>query len=142
MADEVVKRFQKFALSEGEDLGVIIEKEDYKGSQEESERSLIGRIHGEKRVSYQGLKNTMQGLWKVNGELGVRELGPNIFQFIFSSKDDRQKVVNGRSWTFDGYFLVLRYWEEGQEKCMDAFRFTQIWVQVWEIPNNWISKAI
>lgn len=44
MEDEAVKRFQKFALSEGEDLGIIID-EDYKGSQEESERSLIGRIH-------------------------------------------------------------------------------------------------
>lgn len=108
MEDEVVKRFQKFALSEGEDLGVFIDKEDYKGSQEENERSLIGRIHGENWVSFQGLKNTMKGLWKINGELGVRELGPNTFQFIFPSQIEKQKVANERSWTFDGYFLVLR----------------------------------
>lgn len=101
MEDEVVKRFQNFDLSTGEDLGIFIEKVYFKGCQEGCERSLIGKIHGEKLVSFQGLKNTMTGLWKIGGDLEVRELGPNLFQFIFPSKGDRQKVMTGRSWTFD-----------------------------------------
>lgn len=71
MEDEVVKRFQKFALSEGEEMGVSIEKEDYRVSQEECERSLVGKLHGKKKISYQGLKNTMTSLWRIKGELKV-----------------------------------------------------------------------
>lgn len=62
MEEEVVKRFQKFELSEGEEVGVSIENQDYKASQEECDRSLVGKLYGDKRVSYQGLKNTMTGL--------------------------------------------------------------------------------
>lgn len=62
MEDEAVKRFQKFDLLEEEDLGICIEKADIKTSQEECERSVIGKVHGEKHVSYQGLKNTITGI--------------------------------------------------------------------------------
>lgn len=72
----------------------------------------------------------------------VQELGPNVFQFIFPSKEERHKVLSGRSWTFDGLFLVLRAWEEGLERKNEAFQFIQCWIQVWDVPNNWISKEV
>lgn len=106
------------------------------------ERSLIGKVHGEKHVSYRGLKNTMTGIWSIRGELRVWELGPNIFQFIFPSKQERQKVTLGRAWTFDGQFLVLRNWEETVQSDREGFRFAQCWIQVWDILNNWVSKEV
>lgn len=105
MEEEVVKRFQKFELSEGEDAGVIIEKEDYRVSQEECERSLVGKLHGEKRISFQGLKNTMTGLWRIKGELKVREIGQT-----FSNSYSHQRTKGTGFYQVDLGLLMVCSW--------------------------------
>lgn len=128
MGEEIVNRFQKFDPTADEEEGLFVEKKDFKISQEESERSLVGKIHRDKKVSYQGLKSTMTALWKTTQELKVRELGNQMYQFVFPSHGEKlQKVLEGRSWTFDGQYLVLRVWEEGEyaEKNKEAFRFVR-----------------
>lgn len=56
-----MKRFQNFDLSKGDDVGICIDKEDFKACQDECDKSLVGKIHGDKHVSYLGF-NIMTGL--------------------------------------------------------------------------------
>lgn len=83
MADDVVNRFSRFRLKENEEDGVTLEATDIQYSQEECERSLLGRIWGEKKENFTGIKNTFSVLWCPKGDLKVVELGHNFYLFIF-----------------------------------------------------------
>lgn len=65
-----------------------------------------------------------------------------MFQFVFPTKEDSLKVLNGRSWPFDGQYLILKDWSEESEAKPETLRFVQIWVQVWDLPSHWMSKAV
>lgn len=99
MDADIVNRFQKFALSTGEDEGISLAKEDYKLSQVECSRGLLGKVHGVRQASFQGIKAK---IWRINGELKVRELRFNLFHFILPSKEDCQKYC----WGVPGHLMA------------------------------------
>lgn len=84
---------------EGE--GVELEEVDVVFSKEECGRCLVGKIFGEKRVNFVGLRNTMNSIWTNKSPIKIHELDTNLFQFVFSNQEDMQRVVNGRVWTFN-----------------------------------------
>ncbi|KAL8167050.1 LOW QUALITY PROTEIN: hypothetical protein V2J09_008549 [Rumex salicifolius] len=64
----------------------------------------------------------------------VRETGDRLFVFQFFSKEDKAKVWNCRSWTFDDAFIVLKE-INGLECPSDlSFTHTPIWVHSLNVP--------
>lgn len=135
----MVNRLARFKLSEKEGVGVQLTSGDVRMSKEICEKSLIGRIHGRKQVNFTGLKNTMMALWCRSGTLKVIELKHGSFQFVFSAEVDRQRVLEGRPWNFENQALILHPWESGLYKRDDAFDSTRCWIQVWHVPDHWLS---
>lgn len=59
MEFEVLARFKSFSLSTKETLGVELVEEDISIGMEKARRSLIGKVFGEKRANFVGLKSAM-----------------------------------------------------------------------------------
>lgn len=112
MDPEVMARFNSFSLSEKEAEDVNLLEADMCIGLEEGNRSLIGKIFGEKKANFQGVKNAMMKLWQYRGLCRVVSLTQNVYQFVFKEAGDREMVMQGRPWLFDNYFLVLHYWAE------------------------------
>lgn len=89
-----------------------------------------------------GLCNTMIAIWPTKEAFKIRELGKNLFQFVFSNMEDLRQAVNGRVWTFDQQYLILKEWREGMNLAVEIFNSIQIWIQIWNIPSRWISKEV
>lgn len=64
---EVMARFNSFTLSEKEAEDVNLLETDVCIGVEVGNRSLIGRLFGEKRANFQGIKNVMMKLWQQRG---------------------------------------------------------------------------
>ena len=60
---------------------------------EECRLSLVGRIIGEKFANYIGVKNFTNHVWGYPRNLRVTELGPNVFQFNFEEKQDKERAL-------------------------------------------------
>ena len=95
---------------------------------------LIGRLIGEKVANFTGVKNFTNHAWGYPRNLVVTELGPNLFQFQFEIDDEREKVLMGGPWVLDNQVLVIKNWEMGCERKPQFFRYTYLWVQVWNLP--------
>lgn len=106
----MLDRLQKFNLQGEEDSGFHLEVGDVKTSQEECQRSLLGKIYGNKVANFTGLKNTLSVMWSFVKPFKIRELGVNFYQFTFDSQQDMIKILHGKAWTFDSQFLVLKPW--------------------------------
>lgn len=79
-------------------------------------------------------------MWYLNGPLKIRELGVNHYQFVFENQHAKMRVLNGRAWTFDSQFIILKPWKEEWDSQTDSFNWVHLWVQVWNLPNHWISR--
>ncbi|KAK6122636.1 hypothetical protein DH2020_043612 [Rehmannia glutinosa] len=130
----------KFSLTKEEEGGVDLVELDVINSTNECHKSLFGRIYGSKKANFSGLKNTMSLIWPTKEPFSVRELGHNLFQFVFKSLGDKKMVFRSRTWTFDNQFLILKEWFDGMEISSEEFNQVEVWVQIWNLPCNWISK--
>lgn len=143
MDPEVLETLGKFRLQDREDGEVEINETDTRASRDACKLSLVGRVFRENIVNFTGLKQTMSKLWCVKGELRVIELKPKTFQFVFSKEEERMRALEKRSWTFDNQLLVLVPQKEDVHVDDKAFLSTQMWVQAWYIPLQWlIPKTI
>lgn len=131
---------ENFKLSEKEEGGVVLSSQDIRNSQAQCDKSLVGKIFGGNTVNLQGLKQTMSMLWCLEGSLKVIELKNKMYQFVFSVEDERKRVLEKRPWTFENQVLVLHPWRDGIVSDAKAFLSTQIWVQAWNIPAQWLSS--
>lgn len=122
--------------------GVELEEIDVVFSKEECERSLAGRIYGDKQVNFVGFRNTMTAIWPVKEPFKLRELGRNLFQIVFSSQEDLKRILNGKAWTFDQQYLVLKEWRVGMNIKSEILNSVDIWVQIWGIPTHWMAKEV
>lgn len=134
MEADVMAKFQSFSLSAQEKLGVELVTEEICVGLDEAERSLIGKIFGDKRANLVGVRNTMMKLWQHRGLCKVNALDSNVFQFVFKDALDRDGILQGRPWMFENQIMVLQPWKGGQSWKQDAFNFSPIWVQVWNVP--------
>lgn len=142
MEENVLSRLQNFKLRDKEEEGFCVSVDDFVTSKEEWSRSLIGKIFGDKVVNYAGLKNTMSLLWSTADLVKIREMGVNLFQFVFANQTDMMRILKRKNWTFDSQFLILKQWQEGVDYQKENFNKIQIWIQVWNLPNHWLSKEI
>ncbi|CAA0813200.1 Unknown protein, partial [Striga hermonthica] len=103
---------------------------------------LFGKIIGDRPANWIGVKRTMSNIWRLAQPMEIKELSPNYFQFIFQSKDDMQKVSNGINWSFENQYLVLKDWRTGISSKHSCFNELNIWVQVTNVPLNWLSTEV
>ncbi|GAV69316.1 DUF4283 domain-containing protein [Cephalotus follicularis] len=73
---------------------------------------LIGSLWTSKTFNKEILKNTMRSLWRTKFGRRIRDVGNNIFLFMFNNEKDRAKVLKlGPCW-FDRHILLLEKLKE------------------------------
>lgn len=130
MEEDIVDKMQRFLLSIEEVEGVQLEEIDMEASKEVCGQSLARKIYGEKRVSFVGSRNTITAIWLTKEPFKVKELGFNLFQFVFSNQEDKKKVAQGKAWTFEQQYLLLKDWKEGMNIQKESFAEVDLWVQI------------
>ncbi|CAA0823185.1 Unknown protein, partial [Striga hermonthica] len=121
---------------------VEIQLKDIKSSEEECGRSLFGKVVGDRPTSMLGIKRTMTTIWKLQLAMEVKEISSNFFQFIFASQEDKRKVVSGHNWIYENQYLILKEWFPGLHSSHKCFDEVMIWVQILNVPLNWMSTEV
>ncbi|CAA0841416.1 Unknown protein [Striga hermonthica] len=139
MERKIVEKFNKFDLLEKEQKGITLSEADVELGVQECALSIIGRIVGEKKVSVGGLKTTMGVAWRTSRPFSIRVLGQNEYQFLFQSREDKEKVLKRKTWNFDGQYMILKDWKKGETEFKEEEIKVELWVQIHKLPLHWIS---
>ncbi|CAA0838704.1 Unknown protein [Striga hermonthica] len=142
LGGEVLRKLHACSMSEKETGGVELRTNDVKAGDEECERSLFGKIVGDRPANIMGVKRMMSNIWKLQQAMEVKEISSNYFQFLFTSMDDKAKVVAGNNWLFENQYLILTEWFEGLHNTHPCFDEINIWVQVQNVPLNWMCTEV
>ena len=97
---------------------------------------------GDKVANFTGVKNYINHAWGNPRRLKITELGPNCFQFHFEDEVEKKKALTGGPWIMGNQVFVLREWEVGWERDSNFFRYVFLWVQLWNLPVHWLSRAV
>ncbi|CAA0807308.1 Unknown protein [Striga hermonthica] len=84
----------------------------------------------------------MGGIWQIQHQVEAKELKSNFFQFIFGSNEDKLKVELGVKWIFKNQYLILTIREEGLNETHSKFKELNLWVQVSNLPLNWLCTNV
>lgn len=79
-------------------------------------------------ANFTGLKNMLLSVWVGTGPVKIRELGVNMYQFVFSNQEDKMRVLNVKAYTFDSHFLLLKPRSEGLNFQKGDFNRITRWV--------------
>ncbi|KAK6126693.1 hypothetical protein DH2020_039562 [Rehmannia glutinosa] len=55
---------------------------------------------------------------------------------------EKSLVRDGKTWSFDSQYLILREWSKNIMDDMENFKTIDLWVQLWGIPCHWTSIEI
>lgn len=70
------------------------------------------------------------------------ELGPKLYQFIFTKKEKRGILLLKKPWFFENQFLVIHLWKPELNIGDDSFKRALTWIQIWGLPNHQFSKQV
>ncbi|CAA0837110.1 Unknown protein [Striga hermonthica] len=93
----------------------------------------------EKRANFNGLRATLNMVWSTKQAFEIRSIGQNSFQFIFQNDEDRAKVLQGKTWTFDGQYILLKNWSPEGVDFSEEDEKVQLWVQIHQLPLHWLG---
>lgn len=94
---------------------------------------LLRRASG-KAFKKKILIEILNGIWKVEDQPTFRKAENNTLLINFKSEKDKEKVLTGGPWSFEGEALVLQEWEEGMTAEDFSNTKINIFVQLFGLP--------
>jgi hypothetical protein len=136
------KMKRNLTLSEGEQLGILVDDCEVAEAKKQGHNCLIGKIWAGKRINRDSFVRVFKRIWRIDGEVVFKEVQPNVWMFEFSQEGDKQHVLAGRPWSFDRFILALSEFDGSIPSSQWDFTTSPFWIQVHDMPLICMTKAI
>jgi hypothetical protein len=142
MGEELEKLCSRISLTGGEKIGITVTDDDVADTREKSVNCLIGKLWTERAVNREAFISVISRLWRTAGQIVFKELQDNCWLFEFSGEADKQRVLEGRPWSFDRHALVLNDFNGMKGLTQMNFKMSPIWVQVHDMPLLCMNRGV
>lgn len=92
-------------------LPIQIPNSDNSSLIEDNKLTLIGRVTNPAVQKTQWVVEWLLQYWNVEGQLTGRELGPELFQILFSSEESLQAVLRKGPYHYKRWMILFQRWE-------------------------------
>jgi hypothetical protein len=140
MADDIDKLCSKVTLIGGERNGITISEGEVAESREQGDHCLVGKIRDDRKVNKEAFKTVLMRLWRIVGSVVFKEVEENLWVFEFSDKDDKERILAGRPWSFDRQIILLN--ELDGNVPLSQMQFTHSPLQVHDLPLVCMNKSV
>ena len=130
MANDVINSMENMKLTAEEEVVINISDEGRLEAIKDCTLSLMGKFLTCKSFNKRAAKNTMRWAWGLEDSLRITEVGPNLFQFKFTSEFDLNRILRGGIWSFNNQLLLLKRWRKGMTVENIRMETTNLWVQI------------
>jgi len=125
-----------FFLTEEEEQGTEVDRHD-----EVQTHRLAGRFFTKRVLNIESVGRIFKPLWKLIGELKIRDIGNNILLFEFTDNLDLERVLEFEPWMFDKSLVVFQRATSIEEVPLLDFSRSPFWVQFHNVPENSMNQA-
>jgi hypothetical protein len=103
---------------------------------------LIGKLIADRFVAKEVLRAPLLRAWKPTGSVSFRDLGDNIFLADFEHEWDKSRILEGRSWLFDGNLVSLSEYDRLTPPSQMEFDKASFWMRMYILPLACMGKEI
>jgi hypothetical protein len=103
---------------------------------------LIGKLIADRFVAKEVLRAPLLRAWKPTGSVSFRDLGDNIFLADFEHEWDKSRILEGRSWLFDGNLVSLSEYDGLTPPSQMEFDKASFWMRMYILPLACMGKEI
>jgi hypothetical protein len=142
MEAELEHLCKKISLTEGEQVGISVSKGEVSEAITLGDRCLVGKIWTEKAVSKEVFKTVLSRLWRTVGRVVFKEVQDNMWLFEFTDREDKNRVMAGRPWSFDRQIIVLNDFDGKVPPSQMDFSHSPFWIQAHDMPLLCMTKGV
>lgn len=140
--DDMCTRFQsRFALTVEECTEVVVDSKEVAAIRI-SRWLLVGKLLADKSFNKESFKRTLGSLWRPKARVTIVEIEHGLFSFAFPTKGERDKVLAGGPWLFDGFLLVLAVADGAVNPYKLALTNQEFWIQVKGLPLAFMTRKM
>ncbi|PQQ10307.1 uncharacterized protein Pyn_17609 [Prunus yedoensis var. nudiflora] len=133
--EEVITSLEKaLILTEDENDAIQVEQHDIDDVGERLKMSLVGKVFTTNGFNREAFKQTMLKIWNTAREVVVKDLGENLFLFIFATEGDRLKVLRSGPWNFDKALVLLEVPDGRVAPSKMHLKYADFWIQIHNVP--------
>jgi hypothetical protein len=131
-----------FPLTEGEQRGIDVSDEETEALPSKGSKCLVGRLGVAKKLNKEAFKSLLLKIWRPVGRVFFKEIQENLWLFEFDEESDKQKVLDGRLWSYDHTLLILNEFDGKTPPLKTDFSTTPMWVQIHDMPLGCMNRKI
>lgn len=121
-------------------MNVELEEDLPKEIRNKGERSLVGKLWLERKISSGVRESMMAKVWKLNRVAKFLEVGKNVFVVTFANHANKQRVWKGKPWLFDNQLMVLKVFDGFRPPMKICFDREELWVLMYNLPLAFMTK--
>ncbi|KAK3198734.1 hypothetical protein Dsin_022149 [Dipteronia sinensis] len=141
-AEKIIKLCEGLSFKEKDGQACTLDVQLKNKSEHRLTMCLVGKVLKQKLVNREVFINVMRKIWKVNGGIEIEPIAGNVFAFYFSTLEDRQRILKGGPWSFDGASILFEK-PAGVGELRDmGFKLVDFWVQIHNIPLLCLTEEI
>ncbi|KAF5458477.1 hypothetical protein F2P56_022503 [Juglans regia] len=141
--DEVLqKKWEGLSLTEQEYDTMRVGSEVLEPLKAKGKRCLLIMINADRVVNRQAFRTTMSKVWRSEGWFQFKDVGENRMLVEFQHERDKDKVLQGRPWSFDRNLICIQELD-GQVPLKEiTFNRELFWVQAHDLPLACMTREI
>jgi hypothetical protein len=102
----------------------------------------VGKLGPVKKINKEAFKSLLARIWKAEGKVFFKEISESLRIFEFSEASDKQRVLDGRPWSYDRALLVINQFDAKTPPSRMDFSFSLMWVQIHDMPLGCMFRGI
>ncbi|CAN1140074.1 hypothetical protein LINPERHAP2_LOCUS11653 [Linum perenne] len=88
------------------------------------------------------MKTQLTYLWNSGRDISTEDRGNGLYLFQFYYKIDMKLVMEGGSWTSNGFLLTVHELQPGEDLTTVALHEVDFWVQVHDLTPDFYSELV
>lgn len=143
MAEDLTKLWGNLTLTEEEDgAEVEIQAGELDVGVTLGKACVVGKLIADHMVSKEIIRSDLMRWWKPEGNISFKILGENLFLIEFTDKRDKERVLEGRPWIFEGNLFLIEDYDGCAQPSDFSFDKAAFWVRMINLPLACMGNEI
>jgi hypothetical protein len=95
---------------------------------------LVGRLMSKRAVGKETIRTKLIRGWRPFGQLAFKVLGKNTFLLDFEYQEDKDRVMEGRPWIFEGKLFSVVDFDPHTDSMVLNFNEAEFWIRMLKLP--------
>ena len=103
---------------------------------------MVAKLVSDRLISKETIKTSLKGWWIISGSLSFKVLGENLFLIELKKMEDKERVLEGRPWVFEGNLLLVEDFNGKTSPSIYTFDKAAFWVRMNKLSLGCMGRAI